>query len=170
MGWLDWPVVARTRRHHGIEHATIHILSDRDPSLALYGRSDPRGFLVYGEVATETFRAAVESALQRLQQGERSLAVHPNCGTNLATDGILAGLAAVASSAGRGRSLWERLPAAIIGATFALYFARPLGLLVQERITTSSDVAGVQIGRIIRHQQGRITVHRVEMVRESVQR
>lgn len=165
MGWLDWPVVARTRRHHGIEHATIHILSEQDPSLALYGRSGPRGFLIHGEVATEAVRGAVVSAIERLQQGEWSLAVHPNCGTNLVTGGILAGLAAMASTSGRGRSLWDRLPSAIVGATLALYLARPLGFLVQERITTSHDVDGVRIGRILRRGQGRLTVHRVELTR-----
>ena len=46
--------------------------------------------MLLGDVPTEQVESAVREALQRLKAGERGLAVHPNCGTNLATTGLLA--------------------------------------------------------------------------------
>ena len=79
----------RLRQHHGIEHATVTLLSRRLPGIFIAARSDLQGFIVYGDVDTLTLRAAVEEALGRLQQGERQLAVHPNCGTNLVVAGLI---------------------------------------------------------------------------------
>ena len=36
MGLLGIPFVARTRRHHALEHATIHILNQRHPHTAAH--------------------------------------------------------------------------------------------------------------------------------------
>src|SRR5512143_1398941 len=91
---LELPGVDRTRRNHGLEHATITVLSQRIRGISLVGRSTPNGFHLYGEVSTEQVRDAVEEALRRMKAGEVGLAVHPNCGTNFVTAGIAAGLAA----------------------------------------------------------------------------
>ncbi|MBK8047540.1 MAG: hypothetical protein IPK16_10695 [Anaerolineales bacterium] len=47
----------------------------------------------------------MSDALLRLQAGESGLAIHTNCGTNLAVTGVLATLAVLLGSAGRQRSL-----------------------------------------------------------------
>ena len=36
---LDLPLIRRTRRNHGLEHATIHMLSNRIKTLQIAGRS-----------------------------------------------------------------------------------------------------------------------------------
>ncbi|MBK9096141.1 MAG: hypothetical protein IPM84_25965 [Anaerolineae bacterium] len=85
---------------------------------------------------------AAKEALRRLQAGDAHMAVHPNCGTNFVTSGMLAGLAAwavtVLSTQGeRKRSAWEALPTAFTAATLALFVAQPLGHTLQEFVTTS---------------------------------
>lgn len=171
MKLFQLPLFTHTRQTHAVEHATIHLLSQRDPSLRLVGRSTRRSFFIYGQVPTEMLKSAVEEALRRLQAGEVELAIHPNCGTNLFTAGILAGLAALLASMGRRRSFfWDRLPSAIVAATAALFFAQPLGFLLQERVTTLARVADVRIGRITRLGRGPLTVHQVDLVREGPDR
>ncbi len=159
----------RLRQHHGIEHATITLLSRRLPGVPLAGRSDFEGFTVFGNVDTATLAATAEEALSRLQAGQSELAVHPNCGTNLVTAGTLAGLAAFVGGGGlfngdkaRGKaSLWDRVPGAILGATLALTVAPPLGRWMQQKVTTSPDVAGLRIAQVLRADSGPLVRHRV---------
>src|SRR5450432_4134839 len=86
---LDLPLIRRTRRNHGLEHATIHILSQRVSNLKMAGRSTDSGFVLLGDAPTEQVEAAVREALRRMSAGEHGLAVHPNCGTNLVTTGLM---------------------------------------------------------------------------------
>lgn len=154
-------IVQTLRRHHGIEHATVTLLSKRLPGVQVVARSDAQGFTVYGDVPTETLRALAEEALARLQAGENSLAVHPNCGTNLVTAGVFSGVGALLMAGGRNRSWWDRAPSAVLGATLALILAQPAGRWAQENLTTSADVAGLQIASVKKLENGPITRHRV---------
>jgi len=156
-------LIQRLRQHHGIEHATVAVLSRRVPGVQLVARSDGDGFIVYGEVDTATLRAAAEEALARLQTGATELAIHPNCGTNLVTAGTLSGIAALLAAGGRKRSLWDRVPGAILGATLALTVAVPLGRWMQLNVTTSSDVRQLRIAAVTRLENGPIPRHRVEV-------
>jgi uncharacterized protein YqhQ len=161
---LEYPVISRVRRNHGLEHATLHILSQRHPKLPLAGHSDTRGFWVLGGVSTEDVTSAVQEAMQRMQAGEHNLAVHPNCGTNFVTSGVLASLAAFVAMFGAGRRLrdrLERLPLAASLATIALIISQPLGLRLQERVTTSGELAGLQVVQITPSRRGRMQAHRV---------
>ena len=162
--WLDVPPLSRIRRNHGLEHATLHILAGRYPRLPLAGHSDAGGFWILGDVPTEALQAAVSEALRRLRGGEHYLAVHPNCGTNFATGGVLAGLAAAAAMFGAGRRLrdaLDRLPLAITLASVALILAQPLGLKLQERVTTSGVPGTLQVLEVRPMPRGRVKVHRV---------
>lgn len=154
-------IIERIRRNHATEHATIHILTSRIPNIAPSGRADHKGFFIYGEVPTEAVRAAVQEALHRLQAGEAYLAVHPRCGTNLVVAGVLAGLSSVAATAGRPRSLLDRLPRMLLATTLAVLVAQPLGRIIQEKVTASPNLAGVRIADIRRQKLGKMTVHRV---------
>src|SRR5258708_2210378 len=100
---LEFPFVRRTRRNHGLEHATIHVLSRRIKILRMSGRSTDSGFFIFGEVATEQIESAVRDALRRMQGGEHSLAVHPNCGTNYVTGGAMTKMVAAATRTGTSR-------------------------------------------------------------------
>ena len=100
MRLLDLPLIRRVRQNHAVEHATITMLMARHRSLPLVGgRSNLRGYYVFGAVETEQLAAAARDALARLQRGEAALAIHPNCGTNLVTTGAMAGLATLAATA-----------------------------------------------------------------------
>ena len=161
MNILERAPISTVRRNHGIEHATVHVLTSRDPSLRLVGRADTSGFYIYGEVATEDLKSAVEEAVKRLQGGEGSLAVHPRCGTNLVVAGLLTGVAA-AAALGRRPSL-RRIPDAILATTLAAFVAQPLGLSVQEHITTSPKAGGARIAGIRQEQMGRVKVQHVDI-------
>lgn len=131
-------IVRRTRQHHAIEHATIHLLSARFPRQRFSGLSDPAGFTIYGDVDEAALRQAVGDALMRLQAGEARLAIHPNCGTNLAVSGLLTTGAALVAL-GSTRRLIDRIPLTFILVLPALVAAGPMGLRLQE-YTTLADV------------------------------
>lgn len=154
----------RLRQHHGIEHATVTLLSRRLPGSFIAARSDLQGFIVFGEVDTLTLRVAVEEAVARLQQGERQLAVHQNCGTNLVVSGLLSGGAAWLLSSGRKRPWWDRLAGAILGATLGLLVAPPVARWTQENVTTSPEIADLRVGDVVRLDRGPVTQHRVLIV------
>lgn len=162
MNPLELLPLAAMRRNHALEHATVHILTERHPELRLVASSNPTGFTVYGPVETEVLAQAVSEGLQRLQAGERQLAIHPRCGTNLAAGVALAGLASSAALSGRRRSPLEKALQLALGLAAALAVARPLGARLQKRITTSSDVGGLRVRKILRLQRGTVVVHRVE--------
>jgi len=161
---LAYPPISRVRRNHGLEHATLHMLAERCPGRSLAGYSDLRGFWIAGDVETADVNAAVSEALLRLNSGEGQLAIHPFCGTNLATAGILAGGAAALAMFGTGRRLrdkLDRLPLAMSLATLALILAQPLGMAIQKEVTTSGVPGSLRVLRIIPQPRGRIKAHRV---------
>lgn len=144
-------LIGRVQRNHGLEHATLHVLSERFPRRSMAGYSDWRGFWILGDIPLEEVATAVQEAQRRLLGGEPEMAVHPNCGTNFVVSGILAGLGAFMAlwGVGQRRRDWlERLPAAASMATLALILAQPLGYIVQERLTTSPDVAALRVVEI----------------------
>ena len=149
---LDLPPIGKTRRVHGLEHATIHLLSRRVSHVSFSGLSIPFGFWLWGRVEAEEIKHAASEALRRLQAGESQLVLHPRCGTNLAVGGMVTGLAGFVAglSPNRREGLFEKLPRVIVAATIAMIFAGPLGFFVQERVTTSADAATLSFGSIIR--------------------
>lgn len=164
MSILDHPTISRIRRNHGLEHATIHLLSRRFPRQSFAGHSDAGGFWLMGEVETEVLADVVIEALARMRNGEHGLAVHPNCGTNFATYGVAAGFAAflgMAGAGGRFRDKLERLPLVMILATLALILSQPFGYRIQQKVTTSGHPGDLEAVNVIRSVRGRMTAHRV---------
>jgi hypothetical protein len=160
---LDIPVLSRIRRNHGLEHATLTVLARRFPGRRLAGYSFPGGFFVLGNVTTDDLRKGALIALTRLRNGERRLAVHPNCGTNLVVAGFLAGGLAWLGLAGakERKDRVERLPLAMGLAMLGLAASQPLGPLLQERITTSGDPQSLAIVDVHPVPFGRLRLHRV---------
>ena len=165
--------INRIRRNHGLEHATIHVLSESHKRFSAQGNSDHRGFHlnIYGDVTEDEVAAAVAQAHRRLRAGERHLAVHPNCGTVLVTTAMLATLAAQAvfgfeqwradrsapvpsplgRGLGRGSSLLNftnALPGATLAVVGALIVGRPLGVTLQERYTVDGNIGDLAIASI----------------------
>ena len=156
--------VSRVRRNHGLEHATIHILSRKFPGTRLVGHSDLGGFWILGELNIEQLQSAVADALDRMRAGEHDLAIHPNCGTNFVTAGIATGLAGAFAMLGAGRK-WQdklaRIPMAIILATLAMIFAQSLGFILQEQVTTSGKPGDLKVVDITATRRGNFKAHRV---------
>jgi hypothetical protein len=152
-------LLTRIRQHHALEHATLHVLSRRNPYVRLMGRSTISGFWIYAPLNTQEVASAASEALARLQQGEAYLAVHPNCGTNLSVTSVLAGTAAFGATLGRPRSKLERLPLALLAATAATLAAQP-------HITTSPDVEDLYIAQVERHERGKIVLHRIVVAQD----
>jgi hypothetical protein len=138
---LETPFIGDTRRNHALEHATIHILSERFPRLAMAGHSNPTGFFLLGELPTEHVREAVTEALARLQNGERHLAIHEGCGTNYVVTGGLAALFAFAGMSGtkNDRERIERIPLVMLLSTLAFMLGQILGPTLQKEITTQPN-------------------------------
>ena len=167
MGILDYGPIGSIRRNHAIEHATIHILSRMRPQTNMAGRSDSHGFVIYGDLSTDTIRAAVVEAIQRIRSGESQLAIHPNCGTNLVTTAVLAAGATLLASAGPRRSLADRIPAGLFGALVGVFAAQFVGNNLQEKVTTCADLGPVEILDIQRREIGRRVLHQVRLQHES---
>lgn len=154
-------LLRRTRQHHGLEHATLHLLAARIPTLRMAGLSDPLGFTLVGEATQAQVQRAVSDAMLRLQAGEEKLAIHPNCGTNFATSGLLATLAALLARLGA-RSLVDQFARTLLLVTAALIVALPLGKRVQG-YTTSASMEGRWLVGVRTQRWGPIVVHRVVM-------
>src|SRR3954452_23249851 len=123
----------RVRQNHALEHATITILSGMISDLNVSARSSADGFIIFGSVDLGVLRKAMDEALKRLQAGEAELAIHPNCGTNIAvgisliTLGTLFGL-----SSNQPRT---RIATAAASSVAGLMAARPVGQYVQRHLT-----------------------------------
>lgn len=164
---LTIPVVNRVRRNHGLEHATIHMLSQKVKGLNIVGRSTAHGFYLYGNVTAEQVHAAVDEALGRLRGGEHELAVHPGCGTNLVTSSGLGGLAALmalGATPRRGRFGFDRLPIAVAAIMVGVLLGQPLGTRLQEQVTTNGDPGELRVIGITQIGKGRVPAYRVDTI------
>ena len=156
------PIVARVRRNHALEHATIHVLAEKHRPLKVVGRSTFSGYYLYGNLTTEAVTEAAQEAASRLRAGEHHLAIHPNCGTNLVAAGSMAGLATFAVLSNSKRRKLELLPNALLAATAALVLARPVGPRLQAYVTTLADLGELTITGVRREDRRNVAVHFVE--------
>lgn len=155
-------IISRIRRNHGLEHATIHVLSEKHKGFSAQGNSGPSGFHlnIYGDLSESDIHEAVDEAYRRLQGGEHELAVHPNCGTVLVTTAAIAALAAQTVFAveqwreprGQSRAMTfaNALPAAVVAVVGALIVGRPLGVELQARYTVDGHLRGLQVAEVRR--------------------
>ena len=160
MSLLDLPFLLETRRNHALEHATLKILSPKYPAVPMGGHSNPTGYFVIGDVHTDDLRAAADEALKRLRAGEKSLAIHPGCGTNYATSGLLAGSLAWFGMKGKGawyKKLW-RIPFILPLVVIVWELSKPLGPKLQAGVTTEPNVGAMEI---ISVEMIRPSLHRV---------
>jgi hypothetical protein len=140
----------RIRQNHALEHATVSVLSQHIPGLAVSARASHHGFTIFADLDLDSVRRASAEALARLRAGERELAIHRNCGTNLAVGAsvTLAGwLFALMTLRPR-----TRIASAAIGSVVGFASARPLGGMAQRHFTTLSDVRDVRFVAIRRRQ------------------
>lgn len=161
---LNAPYALRVRRNHALEHATIHMLNRQRYRLS--GISGGTGFLIYGDVPTDKLERASHDALLRLKRGEKQLAIHPNCGTNLVVTGLLmAGIGALGFVGTDRKSFSSRFPFVMLATMIASLYALPIGLSVQKHITTEGEMGDLGVVRVLRRELSvagrRIVVHEV---------
>jgi hypothetical protein len=142
-------VVTNIRQNHALEHATMHILTRSVPSLRLMGRSDWGGFTLYGE------------GLARLKEGQSWLAVHPRCGTNLATTALLMSSSAALAAAAPIRPRLAKAIAIVATMIGARQLAPGVSRAVQRSITTAPDLENAHVRLVRREGHGTLTTHRV---------
>ena len=80
------------RRNHALEHATIVVMMEREPGRRLNGFSTDDGFFVQGVRSLPEVESAAREAIRRLQNGEKRLAIHRNCGTTIVAANLLAAI------------------------------------------------------------------------------
>ena len=160
---LDLPFVLETRRNHALEHATLHVLAAKYPGSPMAGHSNPTGFFILGNFPIDEVQFAVTQALTRLRAGERELAIHAGCGTNLATSALMAGTFAWFVLRGARSALGRilRLPFAAAFALVGFGLSQPLGPVIQSKITTDADMGDLQVIEVRPTLRGRVTAHRV---------
>ena len=157
---LDLPLILETRRNHALEHASIHLLSRKHPGQRMAGHSNPTGFYILGELETQEIADAVAEARNLLNSGESGLAIHPGCGTNLATTVLLSSTFAWMPLRGTKSTFWRLVlvPFAIAFAFIGFQLSRPLGPWLQEHVTTKADLGNMQVMDVVYVRKG---VHRV---------
>lgn len=139
----DLLLTRRVRQNHALEHATVTILANDLPGLSVSARSNTRGFTIFADLDPALVRRAADEAMERLRAGEAELAIHPNCGTNLAVGMSLALLGSLWSlTAMRQRVRFF----SALGSTVASFMvARPLGSLAQKYLTTNPYLNDLRI-------------------------
>jgi hypothetical protein len=145
------------RRNHALEHATIAVMMEREPGRKLNGFSTDDGFFVQGVRSISEVESAAREALRRLQNGEKRLAIHRNCGTTIVAANLLAAILFLVALVlgvlylGVGGDLYLMILGSVVLA-FALRV--PLSLLLQRFVTTDADLENAEVGWVEPAQPG----------------
>jgi hypothetical protein len=147
----------------------MQVLAEQHNANRLVGRSSFWGFTIYGDVHTEDLLNAAREGLKRLRAGQRTMAIHPNCGSNYVVAGTIAGLGAFLAMGGLVRDRDEglldrlaRLPLACAIGTLGVILSRPLGAAFQAQVTTEANVGDLSITGVTRSKRAGTTVHFVQ--------
>jgi hypothetical protein len=142
------------RRNHALEHATIVVMMEREPGRKLNGFSTDDGFFVQGVRSISEVESAAKEAMRRLQNGEKRLAIHRNCGTTIVAANLLAAvffLVTLGSFLYLGVGNFYMILGSVVLA-FALRI--PLSLILQRFVTTDADLTNAEVGWVEPAQPG----------------
>jgi hypothetical protein len=145
------------RRNHALEHATIVVMMEREPGRKLNGFSTDDGFFVQGVRSISEVESAAREAMRRLQNGEKGLAIHRNCGTTIVAANLLAAILFLVAIGlgilylGMGWDLYLMILGSVVLA-FALRI--PLSLILQRFVTTDADLKNAEVGWVEPAQPG----------------
>jgi hypothetical protein len=143
------------RRNHALEHATIVVMMEREPGRKLNGFSTDDGFFVQGVRSISEVESAAREAMRRLQNGEKRLAIHRNCGTTIVAANLLAAVFFLVTLGfflyfGVGNLYLMSLGSLVLA--FALRI--PLSLILQRFVTTDADLTNAEVGWVEPAQPG----------------
>ena len=143
------------RRNHALEHATIVVMMEREPGRKLNGFSTDDGFFVQGVRSISEVESAAKEAMRRLQNGEKRLAIHRNCGTTIVAANLLAAvffLITLGSFLYLGVGNFYLMILGSVVLAFALRI--PLSLILQRFVTTDADLTNAEVGWVEPAQPG----------------
>jgi len=161
---LEMNPLWKVRSNHSLEHATLHVLSTRITRARVSGLSDAGGFWLLGDIPTDLVMESAREALQRLQAGEKGLAMHDNCGSNLVPSIVVSGgLAwlAMAGSRDNLRKQARRIPLAVLMALLGFEAARPVGPVLQSKTTSTEHFDGMLVREVLCYKPHTLVIHRV---------
>lgn len=124
------------------------------------GHSNPTGFYLMGNFTKQDIQEAADEAMQRIRSGEKELAIHEGCGTNIATSTLLPAIMAFVPMSRAKSNLWRFLliPFAIVLAVGGYFLSRPMGPWLQKNVTTEAELGDMRIVDIIPVRRG---LHRI---------
>jgi hypothetical protein len=142
------------RRNHALEHATIVVMMEREPGRKLNGFSTDDGFFVQGVRSISEVESAAREAMRRLQNGEKRLAIHRNCGTTIVAANLLAAIFFLLAL-GFFIYLGGNPYFMILGSVVLAFVLRiPLSLILQRFVTTDADLTNAEVGWVEPAQPG----------------
>ncbi len=146
-GYSAGAVFSQLRKNHALEHATIHVLEKKHARKQISGYSIFNGFWLLGELKIQDIQESVDVAIARLRNGEKQLAIHPGCGTNLVVSGLCTAVGAIAVMAGAdsAKKKADRFPTLAAVSSLMIMLSRPLGFQTQKYVTTDPDMTGLQV-------------------------
>ncbi|QEK11733.1 hypothetical protein FQB35_04780 [Crassaminicella thermophila] len=133
------------RKNHSLEHATVNVLEERyGKSLRIGGLAYSNGFSLSGPDLPSPYEVldATREGIYRMKKGETYLALHPRCGTSIATSTFLLSLGFIIVL-----FFFNNLSLLNIAGVFILanILSKPLGLTVQRFFTTYTDIKDISI-------------------------
>ncbi|MDK2800066.1 MAG: hypothetical protein PWP27_1812 [Clostridiales bacterium] len=133
------------RKNHSLEHATVNVLEERyGKALKIGGLAYSNGFSLSGPDLPSPYEVldAAREGIYRMTKGETYLALHPRCGTSIATSTFLLSLGFIIVL-----FFFDHLSLLNIAVVFTLanILAKPLGLTVQRFFTTHTDIKDISI-------------------------
>jgi hypothetical protein len=146
------------RRNHALEHATIAVMMEREPGRKLNGFSTDDGFFVQGVRSISEVESAAREAMRRLQNGEKRLAIHRNCGTTIVAANLLSAiffLVTLGSFLYLGVGNLSLMILGVLGSVVLAFALRiPLSLILQRFVTTDADLTNAEVGWVEPAQPG----------------
>ena len=120
------------------------------------GHSNPTGFYLMGGFSKEEIQEAADEAMRRIRAGEKELAIHEGCGTNIATSTLLPAMFAFVPMQQARSNIWRvfLIPFAIGLAVIGYFLSKPLGPWLQRNVTTEANLGNMRIVDIIPVRKG----------------
>ena len=138
----------------------MHVLARRIHEVRLVACADWAGFTVFGQVPTDILIEAVTEGLERMRAGEKSLVLHPNCGTNIAVPlGLCGGLVIGAVSLPRNWRFTRFFFIFLAGVAFA--HRKRLSQQVQKALTTTTNLDITRLRSVRQISLGKLQITRV---------
>lgn len=139
--------LSQMRKNHALEHTTINLLESAAPRSSFSGYSIHNGFWILGHSDIQTIQETVDLALAKLRNGQKQLAIHPSCGTNLMMSGLLTAVGALVALRGTKKESERisRLSSLVLISGAMLQLSKPLGPWVQANVTVDPDMTGMSV-------------------------